>query len=660
VITVQGVSKALGSQDLFQDVSFHIHAGEKIGLIGHNGAGKTTLFHILLKETEPDGGIVSHAKHLRMGYLPQQWIPREDKTVLAHAMDVHAELQEMQEELKAIEKTLERAALQEDKDSKRTHELALRQSQILEAIEHMGGYDLEARAQKVLAGLGFRQEKLQGSVSALSGGWIMRLELARLLLSEPDLLLLDEPTNHLDLSSLLWLEQYLVNTPSAMLLISHDRAFLNTAVQRILELEGGHLQEYTGNYDAYLAQKEQRQEILQAAFNNQQDQIRQMERFIERNRVRASTARRAQSRLKTLDKMERIEAPQGDTATIQFTFPEPPRSGKCVLELRHARKSYGDLTIYDGVDLTLERGERIALVGENGAGKTTLLKVLAGVEPLSGGQRVEGHQARVGYYAQYQWDQLHWDRTVFQEAASLSGNMSQTQVRSLLGAFLFRGDDVLKKVRVLSGGEKARLTLCKLLLQRPNVLLLDEPTNHLDIPSRDVLEQALRDYSGTICFISHDRHFIDAISNRVILVQGGRLHSFPGNFSDFESIWKSRLEEEEQEEGGDSQEGAARTPPPAVKNQEKKRLEAERRNRLYQLKKPLQKRLDRVEKELEQAQKRVDELTAQLADPATYQDSGRAQQVQLDYQDARKTVEDATEEWETVALELEELEKNEN
>jgi len=656
VITVQGVSKALGSRDLFEDVSFHIHSGEKIGLIGHNGAGKTTLFQVLLKETEPDGGIVSHAKHLRMGYLPQQWVPSEEKTVLAHAMDVHAELQQMREELQSVQEALEREAPGEGKDSERTQNLALRQSQILEAIEHMGGYDLESRAQKVLAGLGFREEKLEASVSSLSGGWIMRLELARLLLSEPDLLLLDEPTNHLDLSSLLWLEQYLSTTPSAMLLISHDRAFLNGAVQRILELEGGRLHEYTGNYDDYLAQKEQRQEILQAAFKNQQDQIRQMERFIERNRVRASTARRAQSRLKSLDKLERIEAPQGDTATIHFAFPEPPRSGKCVLELCGAQKSYGDLTIYEGVDLTLERGERIALVGENGAGKTTLLKILAGVEPLSGGRRVEGHQTRVGYYAQYQWDQLHMDWTVFQEAASLAGDMSQTQIRALLGAFLFRGDDVLKKVSVLSGGEKARLTLCKLLLQRPNVLLLDEPTNHLDIPSRDVLEGALRDYSGTICFISHDRHFIDAICNRIILVKDGQLHSFPGNYSDFENIWKSRVAEEGGEKNG-GEEAAAKTPSTASRTQEKKRLEAEQRNRLYRIKKPLQEQLDQVEKELEAAQQRLDELTAQLADPAIYQDGNQAQQVQMEYRESRRAVQEATEQWEKVALELEELEQ---
>ncbi len=651
MITVQGVSKALGKRDLFQDVSFHIHPGEKIGLIGHNGAGKTTLFHVLLKETEPDSGMVSHARNLRMGYLPQQWIPREDKSVLAHAMDVHVELHRLQEELQTLHQ-----ALDQEKDTRRSADLAQRQGRLLEAVEHIGGYDLEARAQKILAGLGFRPEKLALPVSSLSGGWIMRLELARLLLSEPDLLLLDEPTNHLDLSSLLWLEQYLLNTPSAMLLISHDRAFLNTTVRRIMEFDGGRLHEYTGNYDEYLAQKEQRKETLLATFKNQQEQIRQMERFIERNRVRASSARQAQSRMKALEKMDRIDIPQSDTATIHFSFPEPPRSGKCVLQMVDVKKSYGSLTLYDGLSLTLERGENIALVGENGAGKTTLLKMLAGVEPPSAGRRVEGHQACVGYYAQYQWDQLHASWTVLEEASSLAGDMNQTQIRGLLGTFLFRGEDVLKKVSVLSGGEKARLTLCKLLLQKPNVLLLDEPTNHLDIPSRDVLEQALKEFSGTICFISHDRHFINAIANRILMVRDGRVHSFPGNYLDFENIWKSRLEEEKQAKGrgnGFEEESSDKLAPTM---QEKKRLEAAQRNRLYQLKKPLQEELNKVEKELDESQKRLDELSEQLADPATYQDSALAKTVQMDYHKARNAVQQITEQWEKVALELEEIE----
>ena len=401
MLTVQGISKFLGKKELFEGVSFHIHAGEKIGLIGHNGAGKSTLFQVLLGETEPDSGMVTKSKNLRMGYLPQQWTPLEGKTVLAHAVDIHAELEALREELHAVQEALEREKVAEAAKS-----LALRQGQLLEQMEHLGGYDLESRAQKILAGLGFRDEQLQMPVSTLSGGWVMRLELARLLLAEPDLLLLDEPTNHLDLHSLLWLEQYLQSTSSAIILISHDRAFLNAIVRRVLELEGGQLHQYAGNYDDYLNEKAQRREIQLASYKNQQDRIRQMERFVERNRVRTSGARQAQSRLKMLEKMERIELPPDQQAAIHFTFPPPPRSGKRVLELSAVHKAYGSHIVYEGIDLVVERGDRIAFIGENGAGKSTLLKILAGVEKPTRGECVVGHQTFIGYYAQYQWEQL--------------------------------------------------------------------------------------------------------------------------------------------------------------------------------------------------------------------------------------------------------------
>jgi ATP-binding cassette subfamily F protein 3 len=495
-------------------------------------------------------------------------------------------------------------------------------------------------------------------MSSLSGGWIMRLELARLLLAEPDLLLLDEPTNHLDLSSLLWLEQYLINTRSAVLVVSHDRYFLNNIIQRLLEIDSGRMHEYNGDYDRYLEEKSQRQEIQLASYKNQQDRIRQMERFIDRNRVRASTARRAQSRMKILEKVERIEAPTTE-AEIHFTFPEPPRSGKRVLELLNVSKAYGDKTIYQGVDLLVEKGDRIGFVGENGAGKSTLLRMLAGVEPLNGGERIQGANTVVGYYAQHQWEQLRPEWTVLQEAASVAGNMIQSQLRGLLGAFLFSGDDVLKKVSVLSGGEKARLILCKLLLQRPNLLLLDEPTNHLDIPSRDVLETALQDFPGTVCFISHDRHFINLIANKILAVEGGKIHLFPGNYTDFQEIWKQRLESSSLSAGDtggqDNDDGAAG---PAQKNQDQKRLEAERRNALYRLKKPLQKRLGLVETALEEAQGQLDALSARLADPSTYQGSEDVQSLQKEYQAVRVKVSQLSAQWEEAALELEELEMN--
>jgi ATP-binding cassette, subfamily F, member 3 len=651
VIAVQGVSKLLGKKELFRDVSFHIQAGERIGLIGPNGAGKTTLFHIMLGEMEPDGGSVSKPKAMRLGYLPQEWTPLADKSVLSYAMDVHEELNAVQEGLRLLQESFGKEPGEES-----VGELARRQSHLLEKLEHLGGYDLEARACRILAGLGFDNEQMSRPVSTLSGGWAMRLELARLLLSEPDLLLLDEPTNHLDLDSLLWLEEYLLGSSSAIVLVSHDRAFLNRVVTRILDLEQAQLHEYSGNYDDYLEEKVLRRRIQQSSFKNQQERIRQMERFIERNRVRKDRARQAQSRMRQLEKIERIEAPVQD-AHIHFAFPEPPRSGKRTLELRQVRKVYGEQVIYDGIDLVIERGDHIAFLGRNGAGKSTLLKMLAGLEAISGGERLPGHQAILGYYAQYQWEQLHTEWAVLEEASSVAGEMTQTQLRGMLGAFLFSGDDVQKKVSVLSGGEKARLILCKLLLQRPNFLLLDEPTNHLDIASREVLEQALEDFSGTLCFISHDRHFIDRVANKILVVDSGRIHLFPGNYTDYQDIWKQRLEPPplaRSEAMGEEPNG---DPTSLRKDQGQKRLEAERRNQLFRLRKPIQDRLAELEAELEAAHELLDALTVRMADPATYQDGNTVQGLQKAYQQGQQKVRELTRKWENSAAQLEELEQ---
>ncbi len=654
VIAAQGISKFLAKKELFRDVSFHINPGDRIGLIGSNGAGKSTLMHILMGEVEPDSGMVARSRHLRMGYLPQQWTPILGKTVLAYATDIDETVQSLRRELRAVEERLQSTAggssFQDD---------VLLQAHLLEQLELLGGYDLEARASKVLTGLGFGTERLHQPVSSLSGGWVMRLELGRLLLSEPDLMLLDEPTNHLDLDALTWLEEYLLNTRSALLIVAHDRAFLNRIVRRVFELEIGRFQEYAGNYDFYLLEKARRQEILLASHKNQQERLRQIERFIDRNRCRKDRARQVQSRIKAMEKIERIEIP-AEESTIRFGFPEAPRCGKRVMELQNIHKSYGDHVVYTGVDLVVERGDRIAFLGHNGAGKSTLLKILAGVTEPGAGERRVGHLVSLGYYAQVQWEQLRPEWTVLQEATGVSGDLSQTQLRGMLGAFLFQDEDVQKRVSVLSGGEKARLTLCKLLLQRPNALFLDEPTNHLDIASRNVLEEALRDFSGTVCFISHDRHFINAIANKVLLVEEGRIHLFPGNYDDYVSIWRHRMEADSGPASDPSAERTADKPAPgasgARKAQEQKRLEAQRRNELYRLKAPLQKRLDQIETDIEIEQARLDGFKAQLADPMTYQNGVDIRQLKQDFDESHARVMRITAEWELVALEIEELE----
>ena len=655
MLAIQGVSKYIGDRELFKGVSFFIRPGERVGLIGPNGAGKTTLFNIILGEIAPDEGLVTKSKGLSLGYLPQQFIPPGDKTVLAHAMDIHRQLHELRSELEGIRKNLET-----EPDPTACEELVLRQSHLIEQAERLGGYDIESRAARILKGLGFRDSQLGVQVSTLSGGWAMRLELARLLLSEPDVLLLDEPTNHLDLLSVVWLEEYLRNTPSAMLIVSHDRSFLNRLAQRVIELEHGRLDEYAGNYDFYVTEKAKRREIQLASYRNQQDRIRQIERFIERGRVRTSTASQVQSRLKLLDKMEKIEAPVMDRPEIRFSFPPPLRSGKRVLELLQVHKAYGDHQVYSGIDLVLERGDRVALIGENGAGKTTLLKMLAGVEAVTSGERIAGHQVSLGYYAQYQWEQLQPGHTILEEAAQVSGDLPTAQLRALLGAFLFPGENVLKRVSVLSGGEKARLVLCKLLLQRPNVLLLDEPTNHLDIPSREVLEQALGAFSGTICFISHDRLFINKIANRIVFVEKGRIQVFPGNYDDFKNIWKDRLGAAQSGDTPSPAPGGEKTAQdkPARRDQVQKKLEAEWRNELYRARKPVQDRLDRTEAEIDRLQEELETLNALLADPDTYHDSPGVRKIQEDYRQCRSRIAELTRSWEEDAMALEEIEEN--
>jgi ATP-binding cassette subfamily F protein 3 len=654
VIAAQGISKFLAKKELFCDVSFHINPGDRIGLIGSNGAGKSTLMHILLGEVEPDSGAVSRSRHLRLGYLPQQWAPIHGKTILSYAMDIDHTVQTVRRELRAVEERLQSTAGNPD-----FQEAVLLHAHLLEKMETLGGYDLEARASKVLTGLGFSTARLQQPVSSLSGGWVMRLELGRLLLSEPDLMLLDEPTNHLDLDALMWLEDHLLSTRSAVLIVAHDRAFLNRIVQRVFELELGRFQEYSGNYDFYLLEKARRQEILLASHKNQQERLRQIERFIDRNRYRKDRARQVQSRIKALDRIERIEVP-AEESTIRFSFPEPPRCGKRVIELENIHKSYGDHVVYAGIDLLVERGDRIAFMGHNGAGKTTLLKILAGATETDAGERRVGHLVSLGYYAQVQWEQLRPEWTVLQEAMSISGDLSQTRLRGMLGAFLFQDEDVQKRISVLSGGEKARLTLCKLLLQRPNALFLDEPTNHLDIESRNVLEEALRDFPGTLCFISHDRHFINAIANKVLLIENGRIQLFPGNVDDYLNIWKYRMEAEsatdalpQGDKGGDKP-GHGRSV--SRKAQDQKRLEAQRRNELYRLKAPLQVRLDRLEADLETEQAQLDAFKARLADPLTYRNGTDVRQLNQDYHECHARVMRITEDWELAALELEELE----
>lgn len=638
LISFSDVCRFYGKQDVLTGVTLSINPGERIGLVGRNGAGKTTIIRLIMDKERPDEGRVTRARGLRLGYLPQELMGRSGLSLLELVMDTAEEFRAVESELLLVGDELSRKSA-EGAEEGELMELAERQGHLMHLFECLGGWEKEAEAKKILSGLGFAESDFERDMSQFSGGWMMRGVLARLLLSSPDLLVLDEPTNHLDLDSLIWLEGYLRNSPSALLLVSHDRVFLNNVVQKIIEIRQGRAHSYVGNYDHFLIEKEQRLTTEAAAFENQQDRIRQIEKFIERNRVRATTARRAQSRVKMLEKMDRLEAPENfDDQSFNFRLPKPARGPDLVAELNGVSKHYGPVEVYRDLNLRLRRGDRLALVGPNGRGKSTLLKMLAGLEPVSSGARRIGQGVNLGYFAQFQMDGLNPANTLIGELALVAGDLGQGGLRSVLGGFLFSGDDVFKKVSVLSGGEKARLALAKIMLTAPNFLLLDEPTNHLDIPGRQMLEEALEDYSGTLVLISHDRHFINALCTSVGIIQEGRLEVFPGNYDDYQGMWLK---------GGSGESGQRNPSPiasdkaaneadgegrPEFNKKEARKAEARTRKELAARRRPLQKLVEESETRLAEITGRREELGRLMADPATYQDADKARQINQEFQ----------------------------
>jgi ATP-binding cassette subfamily F protein 3 len=523
VIQLDDISKGFGGQVLFRDVTWRIAERERIGLVGPNGAGKTTLCRILAGLEEPDRGQVSRPRAVTVGYLPQEVTGGTGGSVLAEALGGFEAVWALEREMEDVARMLESAP---------SDELTDRYGDLQHRFEALGGYRLESQARAILSGLGFRADEIARSLAEFSGGWRMRAALARLLLLAPSLLLLDEPTNHLDLASLAWLEDFLTGYDGTVVVVSHDRYFLNRMVTSIADLTPDGLVVYPGDYDDFLVEREARRELLEARARNQAKRIAEVERFIERFRYKATKARQVQSRLKMLDRVERIEVP-GARRQVHFTFPEPPRTGRRVATLTGLHKAYGDNVVYAGVDVVVERGERLALVGDNGAGKSTLLKVLAGVLTFERGERTLGAHVAVHYYAQHQLDALDPSRTVLEELEAVAPEATHTRLRTILGAFLFSGDSVDKKVAVLSGGEKARLALARMLVRPAALLCLDEPTNHLDLASREVLESALAHFPGTIVFISHDRYFINRIATAVVQVAHGTLTRYPGSYDDY-------------------------------------------------------------------------------------------------------------------------------
>ena len=538
MIQLSAAGKRFGHKLLFENADWLITSHDRVGLVGANGTGKTTLMKVLAGLDTLDYGALTIAKGTTAGYLPQDGLSLSGRTVFAECLSVFDELRAMERELE----TLTHSIAELDHTSTAYADVADRYHRLEHEFQTRGGYSIEAEVGRVLMGLGFRKEDWERQTDEFSGGWQMRLALAKLLLQKPNLLLLDEPTNHLDLEARNWLEEYLHDYPHSFVLISHDRYFLDVTVNKIAEIWNKRFWFYTGNYDKFLAQKTQRNEQLQAAYRNQRDRIEQLEVFINRFRYQATKAKQVQSRIKELEKIERIEVPP-EEKTIHFSFTQPKQSGRIVAEFVGVAKSYAgkdgtEKNVFRDVSFMIERGDRIALVGINGAGKSTLIKLLAGSEPLTSGEFRLGHNVDPDYFAQDQYKELNPDARILDDLGDLSPSSTQTELRGLLGCFLFSEDDVFKKLGVLSGGERGRYALLRLLLHPANFLLLDEPTNHLDLRAKDVLLGALMEYTGTVVFVSHDRYFIDNLATRVFEIGDGKVEIYPGNYEDY--LWRKQ------------------------------------------------------------------------------------------------------------------------
>lgn len=636
MLSIQNLSYFIGGRALYENASLHIKPKDKIGLIGLNGKGKSTLLRLINEEFQPNEGVISKSKECTIGFLNQDLLSYQtDDSILSVAMEAFEEAVKLQKQIDSILKKME---------TDYTDDLVDKLSKAQERFEALHGYTIQAQAEEVLEGIGFKTEDLHRPLREFSGGWRMRVMLAKLLLEKPSLLMLDEPTNHLDLPSIQWIENYLRTYEGAVIVVSHDREFLNNTVTKIVEVSNADLVVYEGDYNFYLQEKELRSELQKNAFENQQAQIRQTERFIEKFRAKATKARQVQSRVKALERMDMIEDVVEETAAINFKFTFKQKSGRFVVNLNNISKAYGDLQILKNTTASIERGDKIALIGANGKGKSTLLRIIAGTEPIEG-EREPGYNVNTGFYAQHQLESLHVNNEILDELKQAGSEKTDLELRQVLGCFLFSGDDVFKKIKVLSGGEKSRVALAKTLISEANFLMLDEPTNHLDFISENILIQALQQYEGSFVVVSHNRHFISQVANKIWYIEDHEIKEYPGTYEEY-SYWINKQENQKTE--------LPKSEPKPVKQKENKpRLNDTQEKEI----KSLKQRISKLESEIERLETEEQKLEHQLADPEVYSNPDLLASTNTEYSKITSALENANNEWEQLVSDLEELEE---